>query len=355
VKSRCVTPWSSRGYLATLICALAVVLGHTGTAAAEDDTPQTASRDGDHSVPPATNSADRCDTEVDEAVRLQYSVLKALRASQQQSTARSFRPQARNSVVPSLSAQDARSTGPSRVATFFRQPGESAAAAPSEPSAAVPPGPNESRIRGPYVLPPAGSSVQVPPALSTDTVPDTAAETEAETALPPPAHTRLEQVDPRIFGTPIGQIGVNVQPKPAPGLDPEGGLVLPKSLAADFYSRQGTVRYGIMPCRPVASPAPALTTAEFCHLPLYFEDTKLERFGQTIGVLQPVVSGVRFFGTIPLLPYKTVVEPPRGCFTYQQPYEAGRRAPRYRGRYPIRLDAAVVETLAAVGLIVALL
>ena len=47
----------------------------------------------------------------------------------------------------------------------------------------------------------------------------------------------------------------------------------------------------------------------------YFEDVRLERHGLTKvkPIFQPIVSGVRFFGTIPLLPYKMCVTPPNEC------------------------------------------
>ena len=45
--------------------------------------------------------------------------------------------------------------------------------------------------------------------------------------------------------------------------------------------------------------------------PRYFEDRMLERHGhQTLGKLQPLASGARFFVTIPLLPYLTAVSEP---------------------------------------------
>ncbi len=47
------------------------------------------------------------------------------------------------------------------------------------------------------------------------------------------------------------------------------------------------------------------------HHPLYFEDMNLERCGLSCGCcLQPVVSGLQFFGTVALLPYKMLVSPP---------------------------------------------
>ncbi len=50
----------------------------------------------------------------------------------------------------------------------------------------------------------------------------------------------------------------------------------------------------------------------FYHHPLYFEQPNLERYG--IGrarVAQPLLSSVHFFGSIPLVPYKTLTHHPR--------------------------------------------
>ncbi|MCA9132398.1 MAG: hypothetical protein KDA45_04565, partial [Planctomycetales bacterium] len=49
----------------------------------------------------------------------------------------------------------------------------------------------------------------------------------------------------------------------------------------------------------------------FYHLPLYFEQPNLERYGIGRGrVLQPLLSSAHFFGSIPLLPYKSLQQPP---------------------------------------------
>ena len=51
------------------------------------------------------------------------------------------------------------------------------------------------------------------------------------------------------------------------------------------------------------------------YTPLYFEDDRLERHGHHLGVLQPVASGIRFFGTVPALPY-LATQPPPGTVVY---------------------------------------
>ncbi len=49
---------------------------------------------------------------------------------------------------------------------------------------------------------------------------------------------------------------------------------------------------------------------QFYHAPLYFEDAELERCGRSFGAFQPVISAAHFFGTLPLVPYKMVNQPP---------------------------------------------
>jgi len=49
----------------------------------------------------------------------------------------------------------------------------------------------------------------------------------------------------------------------------------------------------------------------FAYHPIYMEDMNLERCGLSCGCcLQPAVSGLHFFGSIALLPYKMLVSPP---------------------------------------------
>lgn len=53
------------------------------------------------------------------------------------------------------------------------------------------------------------------------------------------------------------------------------------------------------------------------HYPLYFEDVRLERYGQTLRALypcaQPFASGALFFGTIPSVPVQMVFQRPFEC------------------------------------------
>lgn len=71
-------------------------------------------------------------------------------------------------------------------------------------------------------------------------------------------------------------------------------------------AREDVNQYSWMPT-PYTWISPA-----FYHYPLYFEQPNLERYG--IGksrVVQPMLSSIHFFGSIPLIPYKTLTHNPR--------------------------------------------
>ncbi len=73
----------------------------------------------------------------------------------------------------------------------------------------------------------------------------------------------------------------------------------------------------------------------FCHQPLYFEDAMLERHGhERFPMLQPLVSGAKFFTTIPLAPYQWTLQPPLEDRSTLGSYRAGTPAPVLRQRLP---------------------
>lgn len=87
------------------------------------------------------------------------------------------------------------------------------------------------------------------------------------------------------------------------------------------------------------------------HQPLYFEDVNLERHGYSYGVLQPVASGVKFFGTLPALPYLMAAHP-----SSTTRYTLGETRPGNAADYvvefpPLNLDAGFVQACAVTGLI----
>ncbi len=92
----------------------------------------------------------------------------------------------------------------------------------------------------------------------------------------------------------------------------------------------------------------------FYYHPLYFEEEQLERYGNEIPVIQPVVSGMHFFLTIPTLPYQTHIEG-NGLFCseiYDLGYDRpGECVPYYKRRLPFSFTGALAEGAAVTGLV----
>jgi hypothetical protein len=87
-----------------------------------------------------------------------------------------------------------------------------------------------------------------------------------------------------------------------------------------------------------------------CHYPLYFEDAMLERHGQVRwGHLQSFASGVKFYSTLPLLPYLRTLRPKHECIYQVGHYRAGSAAPVLKDHIPYDRNAAVVEGLYLAG------
>ncbi len=86
--------------------------------------------------------------------------------------------------------------------------------------------------------------------------------------------------------------------------------------------------------------------------PLYFEDAMLERHGQSRHPLvQPVMSGTRFFLTFPTLPYAVMVDSPRPARSVLGHFRPGSGAPLLLQRPPLQADAGMFEAGMVVGLI----
>ncbi|MDR3196621.1 MAG: hypothetical protein LBU34_02025 [Planctomycetaceae bacterium] len=92
-----------------------------------------------------------------------------------------------------------------------------------------------------------------------------------------------------------------------------------------------------------------------CTKASYFEDVQLERYGHSIcPFLQPVISGTKFFLTVPLLPYKMGITPPNECVYTLGHYRVGGCAPYMLDPFPFSVRAVLFEA-AAVGGAVALI
>ena len=92
----------------------------------------------------------------------------------------------------------------------------------------------------------------------------------------------------------------------------------------------------------------------FSH-PRYFEDRMLERHGhERYPRLQPMASGVRFFATVPMLPYLMIVRDPCDCESTLGYYRLRVLcAPILKQRPPFERRAAIGEAAAIAGTIIA--
>lgn len=81
-----------------------------------------------------------------------------------------------------------------------------------------------------------------------------------------------------------------------------------------------------------------------CHKPLYFEQDQLERYGHSWGpYLQPIMSGVHFFTSVPILPYKMGIESPNECIYALGHYRPGDCAPYMIEPIPFTWRAAFYQ------------
>lgn len=105
------------------------------------------------------------------------------------------------------------------------------------------------------------------------------------------------------------------------------------------------------PAREFAGTNFTWTASNLCHNPLYFEQPGLERYGHTIGPLQPVLSGAQFLMTIPALPMLMAIDPPNECEYALGFYRPGSCAPRKWSPIPYSTRGALVTGGVATALV----
>ena len=99
----------------------------------------------------------------------------------------------------------------------------------------------------------------------------------------------------------------------------------------------------------------ALTTftwkaSALCHKPLYFEQVHVERYGHARHpLLEPVLEGAHFFASVPLLPYKMGLQPPKECVYALGYYRPGSCAPYLLDPLPLSLRGALFQGAAIYG------
>jgi len=87
------------------------------------------------------------------------------------------------------------------------------------------------------------------------------------------------------------------------------------------------------------------------HRGVYFEDLPLERYGQTVPVIQPVLSYGRFVGDAILLPYKMGVDPARDVSYDVGLPRPGSPTPPLREHLPFSWRGLAYQTGATTGII----
>lgn len=108
---------------------------------------------------------------------------------------------------------------------------------------------------------------------------------------------------------------------------PQGPL--PTDGSTSLFAQKGTAAARLWACGNVA-----WCPSELAYHPLYFDDVPLERYGQTpCPILQPALSGALFFGTVPLLPYKMLIDRPCDCIWAYGYYRPGSPTPCIRQRF----------------------
>jgi hypothetical protein len=96
----------------------------------------------------------------------------------------------------------------------------------------------------------------------------------------------------------------------------------------------------------------APTGLEFCYQPLMFEEVNAERYGRSLGVLQPVASMAAFYGRIPLIPYMTFARPARRCTYHAHWTLPGYKIPCWEWQQPnISAAGGAAEIAALYGIV----
>jgi hypothetical protein len=179
-------------------------------------------------------------------------------------------------------------------------------------------------------LPPESSAEAAPEVSETLPEDERPAATPSETLVPESVSQYAEGDD-----NALAQEGLTIQPQVDMPEDEKSAAAKPMS-AADICRKYqpkpiGTVGLGVKPAKAGAIPTGKDDPAQLCfpketehvgqygwydncpygnylfvcHGPLYFEEVDAERFGETWGAwVQPSVTAGKFFGTVPMVPYK---------------------------------------------------
>lgn len=190
----------------------------------------------------------------------------------------------------------------------------------------------------------AGFAQVVPPApadsnaASTDTVSMKSAFDEAAAS------------DPQGFRA-IGRKSMSILPKL---VDSDGERrLLPERRAFRKLSQVPTVHHTVGYSRDWMPLSYSWEAPQLKYNPLYFEDAQLERYGNEVCGLQPLLSGARFYATLPTLPYQMMSEGNSVCHTV---YDLGYDRPGNCVPYALQVPPfSWTGTLASGGWVYALI
>lgn len=125
-----------------------------------------------------------------------------------------------------------------------------------------------------------------------------------------------------------------------------GTGVLPEPAEQEVVAEQQWLPDGV--ARGAAFKCVHWRPSMICHQPLYYQEIMLERHGHDRwGLLQPIASGVRFYSTIGMIPYLSILRAPCENYYVLGHYRPGTCAPKMRDHLPWDKRAAAVETLSA--------
>lgn len=139
---------------------------------------------------------------------------------------------------------------------------------------------------------------------------------------------------------PLGEIDLDV------GLPDEK---LPPDYAAQFFASAGMAPQLPGTSRPWATSLESWQATALCHRPLYFEEVNLERYGKSLGVVQPVASAANMFGRVLALPYLIGATPPRECVYTLGQGRPGSYMPLYLHRPPVSIRGGLLQATAVTG------
>lgn len=189
-------------------------------------------------------------------------------------------------------------------------------------------------------------------------------ETTVAQQTPPPEAPAAEPVTPpkplrpteRLAKTPrayqaLSQAKLNVRPKTRDAQDVPAKV--PDSPARKQMAQSPTLRHDVGVGRNWGTLAYLWEAPGYYHSPLYFEEPGLERYGNEVPFVQPVLSAGSFLGNFATLPYQMATEGngPIACQYDLRQERPGDCVPYSWQRLPLSATGALAEAGTALGLI----